>query len=343
LLKSRGGRPLVIAHRGDSAHAPENTLEAARLGRDAGAEAWELDVQLTRDGVAVVLHDETLTRTTDVASRHPGDPRGMDGFRLTDFDWSEVRELDAGSWFVSEQGGPRSSHDFGTLAALSDDRLDLYRSGKIRVPTLMHALELTAELDWLVNVEIKSFPDNPPGLVEAVLEAIERTGTATRVLLSSFDHRDLARIPELIRLHHQTLRPMPRGALVDTPLARPHSYLTRTVGADTYHLSAQCLGADSVAYRRRPAPESLRGEDLEELRSRGIPVLVYTVNEHQPGGLADHLAALGIDGIFTDDPAGMQSLFGRPCTGHGIRSPSRSTALEEPNANQREGLIDPLQ
>ena len=68
-------------------HAPENTLEAARLGRQAGAEAWELDVQLTRDGVAVVLHDESLSRTTDVAARFPGDPRGRDGYRVTDFDW----------------------------------------------------------------------------------------------------------------------------------------------------------------------------------------------------------------------------------------------------------------
>ena len=62
-LRSSSARPMVVAHRGDSYHAPENTLEAARLGWEAGAEAWELDVQLTRDGVAVVCHDESLVRT----------------------------------------------------------------------------------------------------------------------------------------------------------------------------------------------------------------------------------------------------------------------------------------
>lgn len=59
------GRRLIIAHRGASAEAPENTLEAFQLGLDQGADALEMDVRLTRDGVAVVIHDPTLDRTTD--------------------------------------------------------------------------------------------------------------------------------------------------------------------------------------------------------------------------------------------------------------------------------------
>jgi len=59
------GRRLIIAHRGASAEAPENTLEAFRLGLEQGADALELDVRLTRDGEAVVIHDPTLDRTTD--------------------------------------------------------------------------------------------------------------------------------------------------------------------------------------------------------------------------------------------------------------------------------------
>src|SRR5579875_1318608 len=117
-LKSARDRPLIIAHRGDSFHSPENTLEAARLGLEAGADAWELDVQMTRDGVPVVVHDESLLRTTDVASRFAGDPRGLDGFRVADFDLDEVRSLDAGSWFVDPRGGYRSAREFGTLDRL---------------------------------------------------------------------------------------------------------------------------------------------------------------------------------------------------------------------------------
>ena len=59
------GRRLVIAHRGASAEAPENTLPAFRLGLEQGADALELDVRLSRDGIPVVIHDPTLDRTTD--------------------------------------------------------------------------------------------------------------------------------------------------------------------------------------------------------------------------------------------------------------------------------------
>ena len=145
LLRSPRTRPLIIAHRGDSFHAPENTLEAARLGREAGADAWELDVQLTRDGVPVVLHDESLLRTTDVAARFAGDPRGRDGFRVSDFDFDEVRTLDAGSWFVDADGGPRSARDFGTLDRLDPADVAHFRSGSVRIPTLEEALIFTRE------------------------------------------------------------------------------------------------------------------------------------------------------------------------------------------------------
>ncbi len=280
------------------------------LAWEAGAEAWELDVQLTRDGVAVVFHDETLARTTDVSDRFRGDPRGRDGFRLADFDWSEIASLDAGSWFVADAAGERSAAAFGTLEKMDGPRKAHYRSGRVRVPTLVDALMLTAACDWLVNAEIKSFPAKPPGIVEAILEAITRTGTASRILLSSFDHRDIARIPCLIPPARQALLDIPRGILVSTPLFRPHDYLTAIVGAQTFHASAQCLGSESFVYRHRRTAEALWSEGIAELSRRGIPILVYTVNDHQPGGLADHLAELGVGGLFTDDPVGMRSQFG---------------------------------
>ena len=164
LLNDRPGRPVVIAHRGDSFHAPENTLEAAQMGRESGADAWELDVQLTRDGVAVVFHDDILTRTTDVATRFAADPRRETGFQLCDFDSAELSTLDAGGWFVEEDGPLRSASAVGTLREMPASRLRLYGSGNVRIPTLRDALALTSELKWLVNIEIKSFPQCPRGL-----------------------------------------------------------------------------------------------------------------------------------------------------------------------------------
>jgi glycerophosphoryl diester phosphodiesterase len=286
-----------VAHRGDSFHAPENTLEAARLAWKHGAHAWELDVQLTRDGVPVVLHDESLSRTTDVSRIFPDDARGRGGFRVHDFDLDEVRTLDAGSWFIDELGGPGSAREFGTLDRLDAGSSDHYRSGSVRVPTLQEALTLTRELDWLVNVEIKSFPERPPGLVQRVLDVIEATGISERTVVSSFDHEDvaLARRPD---------RRYALAILVATPVYRIHDYASSLVGAETVHVSTEVIGAGTLAYQRDPSPRALRHEMVKALAERGIPVLVYTVNQENAGELAGHLAEIGVCGVYTDDPRG---------------------------------------
>ena len=217
---------MVIAHRGDSAYAPENTLEAARRAWEEGADAWELDVQLTRDGVPVVLHDESLVRTTDVRTRFAGDPRGASGFLVADFDFDEIRTLDAGSWFVEPSGGHRTASAFGTWGDLGPAERARYALGAVRVPSLADSLALTERLDWLVNVELKSCPDADPRLFDAAHEVIRRTGTASRVLISSFDHADVARstrfAPEIAT-----------GVLAATPVYRPSEYVREHVRADT--------------------------------------------------------------------------------------------------------------
>lgn len=311
LLKSHEASPVIVAHRGDSFHAPENTLEAARLAWQAGADAWELDVQQTRDGVAVVLHDESLLRTTDVAARFRGDPRAASGFRISDFDFAEVRALDAGSWFVAPDGGARSACEFGTLPQLEPLSVAHYRSGSVVIPSLDEALRLTEELEWLVNVEIKSFPESPPGLVERVLAVIRETRIASRVLISSFDHADVASANIPGRIHAL-------GILTMTPLYRTYDYATGLVGADTVHVSSEVVGSRSVAYRTQPAARSLRTDVVEELNDHRVPVLVYTVNDHGRDSLAEHLAAIGVDGLFTDDPGGLRQFFDQTrATAHG--------------------------
>jgi glycerophosphoryl diester phosphodiesterase len=306
LLQSPRDHPVVVAHRGDSVHAPENTLDAGRLAWRAGAAAWELDVQLTRDGVPIVLHDASLLRTTDVANRFAGDPRARDGFLVSDFDQDEVRALDAGSWFVAAGGGPRSARAFGTLDRLDPSWIEHCGSGCVRVPTLAEALVLTSEQDWLVNVEIKSFPERPPGLVDRVLHEVAATGTASRVLISSFDHSDIA-------VANRPAREHALGILTATPLYRIDLYAGKIVGAETVHVSAPVMGAESVAYRRGGGAPSLKLDLCLSLRARGIPVLVYTVNDHGHASLAEHLAEIGVDGLFTDDPRGMKQSFEARC------------------------------
>jgi len=317
-LKSRGERPLIIAHRGDSSFSPENTLEAARRAHGA-ADAWELDVQLTRDGVAVVIHDDSLVRTTDVLARFGNDSRARDGCLVSDFDYDEIAGLDAGSWFVSGARLARSARDFGTLERIDPGSRSSYESGTVRIPRLVDALRLTLELDWLVNVEIKAVPLNPPGLVSAVLDVIAETGTGDRVLISSFDHRIVASL--VVSNPNSCLA---FGLLVDTPLWRLPRYVEEIVGASTVHLSAECLGSGSIEYRRRPDGGLLDAAEVAALNARGIPVLVYTVNEHGASSLASRLTGIGVSGLFTDDPGGMRHSFdaksASDSVGHGIRS-----------------------
>lgn len=306
MLRKPRRTPVIVAHRGDSFHAPENTLEAGRAARKAGAHGWEIDVQLTRDGVPVLLHDESLIRTTDVAVKFAGDPRGKAGWYVSDFDWEEVQTLDAGSWFVAESGGYRSARQFGTLESLGDG-LRNFANGGVRVPTLEQALRLTAELDFVVNVELKSFPEGYPGLARTVLETIDRTETASRVLISCFDHRVLAGIRTLTA--GSPNRSVPLGVLQSNPLNRPGAYTSQIVGAQTCHLSADCLGAHSTAYRKSASVGALWKDVVEDLQASQVPLLVWTVNAHGPGSLADHLARLGAEGIITDDPAGLLESF----------------------------------
>ena len=296
--RTKGARPLVLAHRGDSFHAAENTLEAARLGLDSGADGWELDVRLTADGVPVLLHDESLLRTTDVALRFAGDRRAGAGFLVGEFTLDEIRTLDAGSWFVDPSGGPRSANGFGTLDRLTEFDRVLHASGTVRIPTLADALGLTLRLDKLVNVEIKPAVGDPGGVVEAVLRRIRDAMATDRVAVSSFDHDLVRRVA--------SLEPgVATGALVLGPTARPPSEWLRSLGVDALHAPA---------------------EGLERSRLE-VPTLAYTVNDAGPRGLAVRLAEMGVSGLFTDDPA---SLAGRL----GITPSSRRTRSRSDRAGR---------
>ena len=93
--------PDVIAHRGSSGVAPENTAAATRLAVRQDADFVEIDVQRTKDGKLVNFHDCTMERTTDIEEVYPGRP----SYRVSDFTWAELRGLDAGSWFSAKYAG----------------------------------------------------------------------------------------------------------------------------------------------------------------------------------------------------------------------------------------------
>ncbi|WP_055568555.1 glycerophosphodiester phosphodiesterase [Streptomyces atriruber] len=96
-------RPLVVAHRGASAYAPENTFAAIDKARDMGFRWVENDVQRTKDGELVIVHDDTLKRTTNVEEVFPD----RAPWKVADFTAAEIAKLDAGSWFSPKYAGQR--------------------------------------------------------------------------------------------------------------------------------------------------------------------------------------------------------------------------------------------
>ncbi|MEV0375190.1 glycerophosphodiester phosphodiesterase family protein [Streptomyces sp. NPDC050636] len=148
-------KPLVIAHRGAAQHAPENTLAAVDAAHRRGLVWVENDVQRTKDGKLVVIHDTTLSRTTDAEKVFPG----RAPWRVGDFTRAEIARLDAGSWFGKRFKGERVPTLAGYLHRLdrNDQRLLLEIKAPKRYPGIEAQIvrELRAH-GWLDRAHVRS-------------------------------------------------------------------------------------------------------------------------------------------------------------------------------------------
>ncbi|MBT2504479.1 glycerophosphodiester phosphodiesterase [Streptomyces sp. ISL-98] len=142
--------PAVIAHRGASAYAPENTLAAIDLADRMGFAWVENDVQRTKDGELVVVHDDSLARTTNVEQLFPG----RSPWKIKDFTAAEIATLDAGSWFGSDFAGAR-------------------------VPTLKQYVNRVERNHQKLLLEIKK-PELYPGIEKDTLRVLGREGWLNR-------------------------------------------------------------------------------------------------------------------------------------------------------------------
>lgn len=150
---------LIYGHRGASGYAPENTLEAFQLAMDMGADGFELDVHLSRDGKLVVIHDETVDRTTDGT--------GL----VRDLTLAQLKKLNASNGMAD------------------------YRDTKI--PTLAEVFALVQNTRHIVNVEIKTDEWFYPEIEEKCLALAQEMGVEDRVIFSSFNHHTLVNLRRL--------------------------------------------------------------------------------------------------------------------------------------------------
>jgi glycerophosphoryl diester phosphodiesterase len=166
-------RPAVIAHRGASGLAPENTLAAIDKAAELGVEWVENDVQRTRDGELVVIHDDSLQRTTDVETVFPD----RAPWKVKDFTAAEIARLDAGSWFGPAYAGAR-------------------------VPTLEQYLRRVESHHQKLLLEIKK-PELYPGIERDTLKVLANEGwldrghVTGRLVVQSFSADSMRTVHEL--------------------------------------------------------------------------------------------------------------------------------------------------
>jgi glycerophosphoryl diester phosphodiesterase len=249
--RSRGA-PLVVAHRGDSAAFPENTLPSFGAALEAGADLVELDFVATRDGALVCLHDKTFDRTSDAARIF-----GRKDVKPRELTLAEVRQLDAGSW--------KEARFTGT-----------------GVPTLEEALRA-------IQTTGRTMIERKEGEPEALVELLRRLDIVERVVVQSFDWEWLEAVhclePRLLlaALGNKELTPARLAAVERTGArivhwsasdlriedvtalkARGHLVAAYTVNDDVSYAGAAALGIDAIttdrpgALRRRIAAGQVR-------------------------------------------------------------------------------------
>ncbi len=245
----------IGAHRGGLGLGPENTLETALLGFRSGAHFWELDVQLSADGVPMVLHDDTLERTTNAPILYPE--------RRPWYVWSFTRSELATLGIV------------GFRKEKLRDNADPTPSAVLRIPSLREALEMTRNLGWLVNVEIKGKAEHHDRLVQETLRLITELGMVSQVLLSSFHLDVLSRVRALGI-------PVATGVLVKEDVKDPVG-LVRAWKAFAFH----------------PAQSHVHPNMIQSCRNEGIPVIVWTVND---SARVQELQGWGVSAVISDRP-----------------------------------------
>lgn len=280
-------RPMIIGHRGARAELPENTLDGIRHAFSAGCDMVEIDVRLTNDGEAVVVHDAALnpdlTRSVEGAWVESGlEISKLTASALSGYDIGRVRPDSATERRFPEQAALRSA----------------------RIPTLSEVLALARETGGRLLIELKNDPSiDPDGQLAAALSAraaadVEAEGLADRVVFQSFDWRILRHIrdrmtdTELSALSCKKDDDAPGNVFQDSPWLDGHAEVALASGVPAAVAAAGC---DYWA----PHAADIDDCDLRNAKALGLRTLVWTVNA--PAKI-DQTFDKKVFGIITDVP-----------------------------------------
>ncbi|HEY9731008.1 MAG TPA: glycerophosphodiester phosphodiesterase [Drouetiella sp.] len=199
-----GGPPQVVAHRGGRVWAPENTLAAFKKSVDLGADGIELDIHRCKTGELIVIHDESVDRTTDGS--------GL----VKDMTLAQLRELSAGAkWAPASQ-----------LRKLSAGITYSSEFKKEKLPLLTEVFDLVKG-KLLINIEIKNAPIDYPGIEDDLIVLLKKYPHPDKIMVSSFDH-------DVIHRFHEKAPQYKCAILSDCILSDIGSY-AKAVGADNWN------------------------------------------------------------------------------------------------------------
>ncbi|WKA55367.1 glycerophosphodiester phosphodiesterase [Planococcus shixiaomingii] len=222
-----------VAHRGASGHAPENTMGAFHKGFEMKADYIEIDVQMTKDGELVVIHDTTVDRTTNGTGK------------VGDLTFEEIRQLDAGSWFSEAYAGEK--------VPTFEEVLDAFR-GKVGI-----------------LIELKA-PELYPGIEEKIADALieknmEKTSNG-KIIMQSFNHESMEKSKELLpNLPHGILVGASWANVTEEQLAEFAAYAdyfnpTMNIVTDELVSDVHEAGMEIYPYTSRSQEQALRLFDL---------------------------------------------------------------------------------
>lgn len=277
-VKMYAKAPINIAHRGASAYTPEHTLAAYQLALEMKADFVEPDLQITKDGVLICMHDVTLDRTTNVRTVFPDRSRNVKGkerWLVADFTLAEIKSLDAGSWFNAKFAGEKVP-TFQEMLNLVRGKAGIIPETKSPESYESHGLSM----EKLVMEFLKTNMLDQPG-----------ADPATPVVIQSFSQTSLKKLRAeygcklpLLLLYERATR--------DTFSPENLRELKNLV---------EGVGPSKLLVDQFP-------NLIKDSHEAGLSVTIYTCRSKQTGNFADvkaemkHYLKLGVDAVFTDNP-----------------------------------------
>ena len=228
-----------------------------------------MDVHLTKDGTAALVHDSDLRRCSDAASRWPR----ASSYDIGDHDWTEVRQLDAGSWFA-EAGWEVDTAE-----------LSHYASGAVHPPSLTECLACVRGLSMLLNVEIKRQAERADEAARVVVDELRASDMIDTTIVSSFDF-------DVLRAVRRLNDDVATGVLTSDTIPDPVAVL-RALDADAYHPQVTVL----LGYRASWTTGGLLATVAVRRSGRGVNVWIANTEE-----VVRALAASKVSGIISDHP-----------------------------------------